>query len=247
VFCADDEREYARIVDATMFDAILDVTHFKTLQKHLQSAAIVNWSVDREAHPGRCAVHPSEAHRRFHGGVGRVVYHGVDVPDAVPAVKGNYFAYLSMFHAPKAPIMAWNAARLAGVRLVMAGPTDPQPPGGAEYVGPMTGADKFAFLAGARALLYPASTESGGLVPLEAQSVGCPVIVVDYGAAKEMIEPGVTGFVARDTVEMVELIGKTETLDRAACVRWVRDCRSLGQMIDGLESALRDAAAGERW
>lgn len=55
----------------------------------------------------------------------------------------------------------------------------------------------------ARAILQP-SEEDFGMVAIEAFSFGVPVITLDRGAAKELVEPGVTGeLYTGDTPEMV--------------------------------------------
>lgn len=248
---ARDEREFA----PDGFDAVLDSTHSKIMQQKLHSKqAVVSWSHDREAPAGRCAVYPSEAHRQWHvrnlgaARSGRVIYNGVAIPDEpVGAGDGDYYAYLSMFHAPKGPIMALEAARLAGVKIVFAGPTPPAPPPGARYIGPLIDEDKRAFLGGAKALLFPAGTEAGPVTVLEAQAMGCPVLVSAHGAARENMAAGLTGWVCEDTLDMANHIADAGNMDRAAIRQWVADNRSLGRMIDQMERALYDAAAGEVW
>lgn len=261
---ADDEAKFDEANDLGGLDAILDSTHRHGLQNTLQTP-IVNWSHDRERSPGRCAVYPTETHKAWHvlhgaAATGRVVFNGVAIPDIDAEAQHaalstqHYFLYLSMFHAPKGPVMAANAARLAGVRLVMAGPTPPAMPvmDGVEYVGPVSGADKTRLLAGARALIFPASLEAGAITPLEAQAVGTPVIHVPYGAADENCAP--CGLSCRDTLELADGLHNLATMataaydDLRAGVRgWVEEFRSLTQMIDGLEAALVDAAGGATW
>lgn len=246
----DDENDYVR---ATLnFDAMLDITHFHKLQyaTGVKATRIVNVSVDREASPGRCAVFPSEHHRKIHQYTperARVIPHGVDMPTLKGIKKGTYYAYLSMFHGPKGPTMAAEAARLAGVELVMAGPTPPVPPPGTRYIGPIFGEEKMYFLAEAQALIYPASTESAGLVPLEAQAVGTPALVSAYGGAPEQIIDGKTGLTARDTLEMGERIKMCDALKADDCKTFVREQRSMAGMIDAYEKALMDVANGVSW
>jgi glycosyltransferase involved in cell wall biosynthesis len=248
---ARDEREFA----PHGFDVVLDSTHGKIMQQRLHDKqAVVSWSHDREAPAGRCAVYPSEAHKRWHqhalgaAASGRVIYNGVAIPDEpVGAGDGDYYAYLSVFHAPKGPVMALEAARLAGVKVVFAGPTPPAPPPGAKYIGPVIDEDKRAFLGKAKALLFPASTEAGPVTILEAQAMGCPVLVSAYGAAQENMQPGVTGWVCEDTVDMADHIAEVSNMDRAAIRAWVRANRGSERMVDQFERALYDAAAGEVW
>lgn len=245
-----DEREFCEY-DFSGYEAILDGGHQHMLARVRPNLPVINLSHDRESPPGTNAVFPSKAHREFHGygeRNGRVVYNGVPIPPAIEYTPGKpYFAYLSMMHNAKAPLMAAEAARLAGVRLVMAGPTPPAPPPGVEYLGPLWGEDKQRFLAGATALLFGAPTEAGPLTVLEAQAVGCPVIVSAYGAAYENINPNVTGYVVRDTLEMVDAIKRIDQIDRAACRNWVRSERSVERMVVEYERLLAEVGAGVGW
>lgn len=239
---AEDERKFA----PTGFDVILDGTHGHTLQKTLQDAKIVNWSHDREAHPGRCAIYPSAAHAKFwRAKDARIVKHGIDVPEAEIESAGEYAAYMSDFIGHKGPIMAWNAARLAGVPLMMAGRGGMKLPG-AEYVGPLFGEKKREFLAKAKCLLFPASIEAAGITLLEAQAYGCPVVVTPYGAAHEYRIPE-TGALVENTDEMARALGRMGSIDRAGCREFVRLNFSRERMIDGLEAALKDAADRKVW
>lgn len=239
---ADDERAFK----PDGFDAILDGTHGHTLQKTMQDAKIVNWSHDREAHPGRCAIYPSRAHAAyFEAKQPRIVLHGIVVTD-IPEVEvpGEYVAYMSDFVAHKGPIMAWNAARLAGVPLMMAGRGGMKLPG-AEYLGALAGEEKRKFLAKAKCLIFPASIEAAGITLLEAQAMGCPVIVSTHGAAKEYAAPA-CGRV-ENTDEMARAIELVSSVERATCRQFVIEKFSANQMIDGLEMALKDAADGKVW
>lgn len=245
-----DERDFLNAV-FSHYDAILDGGHRHELGKQQPHLPVMNLSHDREASPGANAVFPSKAHRAWHGyheQNGKVIYNGVKV-NAIPDQPrpGTYFGYLSMFHSPKGPLMAAEAARLAGVELLMAGPTPPAPPPGVRYVGPLWGVDKLNFFAGAKALLFPASIEAGPVTILEAQSVGCPVIVSAFGAARENMQPGVTGYACEDTLQMAEAIGQVDAINRLNCWDFINKERSESRMVDQYESMLERVAAGERW
>jgi glycosyltransferase involved in cell wall biosynthesis len=72
--------------------------------------------------------------------------------------------------------------------------------------------------ASARALLLPGE-EDFGMVPVEAQAAGTPVIAFDGGGARETVIDGVTGIRFRpQTVE-----GLSAGIERAARVVWDRD------------------------
>jgi len=242
-----DEREFLKH-DLSCFDVISDNTHGK-VTRSIKGLPAIQVSHDREMRPTANAVFPTKAHALYHGfnhDNSRVVYNGVDVQDVEPNTTG-YFAYLSTFHTAKGPRGAVQAAYLAGVKLVMAGPTPVAPPPGCNYIGPLSGADKFKFLAGASALLLPSAIEAGPLSVLEAQSVGCPVIVSRFGGASENMCDGLTGYAINDTEAMAEKIGTIDVIQRDACKQWIRENRSRQQMVDAYEALLIQVAAGEQW
>lgn len=242
-----DERDFLKH-NLMVFQAIMDNSHQK-ITRTIKGLPALQVSHDREFKPTANAVFPSQAHALWHGFTranARIVYNGVDVQDVEPNESG-YYAYLSTFFPAKGANGALQAANLAGVKLIMAGNTPPAPPPGSNYIGPLSGADKFKFLAGAKALLFPSSIEAAPVTVLEAQAVGCPVIVSRFGGASENMQDGLTGFVVSDTDGMAAKIPQTETIDRKACQQWIRDNRSKQQMIDGYETLLQEIAAGGRW
>ncbi|WP_305782739.1 glycosyltransferase [Symbioplanes lichenis] len=68
--------------------------------------------------------------------------------------------------------------------------------------------------AGAKALLFPAH-EDFGIVPVEAQAAGTPVVGLDRGGLRETVVPGETGFLADTTDPRVYagLVTATKDLD----------------------------------
>lgn len=233
--------------DLSGFDAIIDGGHEHQAGRRFPGLPIINFSQDREYAPGANAVFPSEAHRAYHNQPGRIVKYGIDV-DAFPLYEGpreDYLAWLAHPYAHKGPLAAVQAARLAGSPLQMAG-TGTMPPG-AVALGPLSGADKTAFLAHARALLVPASIESGGLTCLEAAACGTPVIAFGLGSLPEYVCDGVTGFVVEDIESMAAAVARTGEIDPAQARAWIVEHHSQARMVDGYEQAARDVARGERW
>ena len=240
----DDEKTYP--ITAGDYDVVLSNTHYHTLQKRVEMP-IVNCSSDREAPPGKCAIYPSNAHARyFRARNPRVIRNGIDLPEMPAVERGDYVAYLGAMHAHKGPLMAREAARLAGVKLVMAGPGTPPP--GVEYRGEVSGQAKWDFLAGARALVFMGTIESAGLVALEAQAVGTPVICTSFGGAQEYT--AAFGWnCADDTLALENALRVAMMFEapRELLREFVEKEFSTARMIDETEQALRDAAEGSVW
>jgi len=71
------------------------------------------------------------------------------------------------------------------------------------FTGQVSGDELKKLFAGARALIFP-SREDYGIVPLEAQACGRPVIAFGQGGVLETVIPGKTGvFFSAQTVESV--------------------------------------------
>jgi glycosyltransferase involved in cell wall biosynthesis len=58
--------------------------------------------------------------------------------------------------------------------------------------------------------------EPFGLVALEAMACGTPVVALARGSLPEIIEPGLTGYLAQNEKEIPELVNMALKLDRAA-------------------------------
>ncbi len=169
-----------------------------------------------------------------------VVHNGIDV-DSFPyqARKSDYALFIGRMAPTKAPHLAIEAARRAGVRLLLAGKV--ALPEEREYfdavIKPLLDGSKVEFLGeadavlkrelyrDARCLLVPIQwDEPFGLVVIEAMACGTPPIAFRRGAAPELIEDGSTGFLVSDAREMAEAIARLETIDPSICRRRVEEC-----------------------
>jgi glycosyltransferase involved in cell wall biosynthesis len=164
--------------------------------------------------------------------IARVIHHGIDV-ERIPVGRGDggYAAFLGRMSPDKGCREAALTARAAGVPLKMAAklrePAEreyfdaevaPLLGGDVEYVGELAEAEKFALLGGAVALLNPMQwAEPFGLVMIEALAAGTPVVATPYGAAPELIQDGVTGFLHTDRLDLAAALLNAPGLDRAAC------------------------------
>ncbi|MBI3853887.1 MAG: glycosyltransferase family 4 protein [Verrucomicrobia bacterium] len=154
-----------------------------------------------------------------------IIPHGVDTAQfTLREQPEDYVCYLGRFVSGKGPLLAIEAARKLGLRLVMAGPSNPyfreniQPlvdGKNVDYVGYVTGKERDCLLGGARALLYPIQyPEAFGLVLVEAMLCGTPVAAMKLGAVPEIVEEGVSGCMAATREEFVSVIPNCLALDR---------------------------------
>jgi phosphatidylinositol alpha 1,6-mannosyltransferase len=83
----------------------------------------------------------------------------------------------------------------------------------AHFAGHLTGEELGRWYASADVFVFPSTTETLGNVVLEALASGLPAVVVDRGGPQDLIDPGVTGFVARanDIESMADALEKLLT------------------------------------
>jgi glycosyltransferase involved in cell wall biosynthesis len=69
----------------------------------------------------------------------------------------------------------------------------------------------------------------------EANAAGVPVIAMDLGSCREVIEDGKTGFLVNGVNEAVEALKSVQKIDRAVCRRRVEQCFSIQTMVEAYE------------
>lgn len=158
-----------------------------------------------------------------------VIHHGLDPARYRWSDRPEpYVCFLGRFAPEKGPATAIEAAARAGVPLRMAGSIHPCDQAYAEaevlprldrpgvtWLGPVGMEQKVPLLCRARALLAPIDwNEPFGLVLIEAMLSGCPVVAFGRGSVPELVDHGVTGFVAESPEEMADLIRPGGAVDR---------------------------------
>ncbi|MHB1570949.1 MAG: glycosyltransferase family 4 protein [Solirubrobacteraceae bacterium] len=137
--------------------------------------------------------------------------------------KRDYLLWIGRFDPVKGAHRAIEVARLAGRRLVLAGPVQP----GQEryfreqivrYAGEVAGAVKQRLFAEATALLMPIRwREPFGMVMVEALACGTPVIAFPEGAAAEIVIDGENGMLVPDETAMAQAIRHVGLIDPRQC------------------------------
>jgi len=178
--------------------------------------------------------------------VSAVIHHGVRPEDfPVGDGGGGYLLFLGRFSPDKGAREAVLAAKEAGITLLLAAKmretgeveyfhdeVEPLLDESVRYVGEVGFEDKLALLGSARALVNPIQwPEPFGLVMIEALACGTPVLSFRAGAAPEIVDDGVTGFVCDSTSDLVTAVRHVGDLDRKACRKDVETRFSADRMV----------------
>jgi glycosyltransferase involved in cell wall biosynthesis len=176
------------------------------------------------------------------------VYNGINLA-LYPFQKspGEELIFLGRIHPDKGVHLAIAVARLSGLPLLIAGIIQDKEyfqkqvepyldDREIRYIGPVDVAGKNELFSHARALLHLNTIpERFGLVLAEANAAGVPVIAMDLGSCREVIQDGQTGFLVNGVNEAVEALKRVDKIDRAACRRRVEECFSIETMVTAYE------------
>ncbi len=154
------------------------------------------------------------------------VYNGIDL-SLYPLQErgGDHLIFLGRIHPDKGVHLAIEVARLSGLPLLIAGiiqdqtyfreQVEPHLDQTIRYIGPVDVPGKNELFARARALLHLNTIpERFGLVLAEANAAGVPVIAMDLGSCREVIEDGQTGFLVNNVDEAVRALKRLAEIDR---------------------------------
>jgi glycosyltransferase involved in cell wall biosynthesis len=156
------------------------------------------------------------------------IHHGIDL-NLLPfnPVGGQDLVIFGRIHPDKGTADAIAIARLAGLRLVICGliqderyfaeQVEPHIDGQQiVYRGSVGPQERAEVLGSATALLHPIYfDEPFGLSVVEAMACGTPVIAYERGSMAEVIDVGVTGYLAHDVASAAAAIDMAAELDRS--------------------------------
>jgi glycosyltransferase involved in cell wall biosynthesis len=187
-----------------------------------------------------------------------VVPNGIDLSSyPLREEKEDVLAFMGRSNPEKAPDLAVEVAKQAGLPLVMAVKRAeaaerqywdevvvPRLSGEEEIYDTVGHDEKVELLGRARAFLMPIRwSEPFGLVMAEAMACGTPVIARPLGAAPEVVEDGVSGFLRSSIEEMAEAVALAPTLSPRACRERVATHYSAEAMVDGYERVFKAVAS----
>jgi glycosyltransferase involved in cell wall biosynthesis len=173
------------------------------------------------------------------------------------ADKDDYALFLGRFHPEKAPHLAIDAARAAGIPIVLAGkctePVErayfaqeikPRAGPGVTILGVADANAKRVLLSKAACLLFPITwDEPFGLVMIEAMACGTPVVALRRGAAPEVVIHGRTGIIVDHPDDLSDAIARARQLDPAVCRMHVETSFTVQVMAASYEAVYRQSLA----
>lgn len=204
------------LIKREKFDVIIDNTHHKRLSTICNNDfPILNFIHDEE-----CPYMPPNTllgndRQKIKYPQGKVFTTGIrfkNYPLFDFEKKKDYFSFCGKLEKRKGFDIALEAAKLAGVRIVFAGPdlfgySKDLP----EWIGEIKDHDKFCdFVGSAKALFYPSRADAGGMGIWEACALGTPVLTTTDSGAQCNVIHGKTGFIANNLTELSQLCKRIE-------------------------------------
>ncbi|MGH9643500.1 MAG: glycosyltransferase family 4 protein [Terriglobales bacterium] len=176
------------------------------------------------------------------------VYNGIDLSlYPLQESTGTDLIFLGRIHPDKGVHLAIEVAHMSGLPLLIAGiiqdeeyfrrQVEPHIDNEqVRYIGAVDVRGKNELFARARALLHLNTIpERFGLVLAEANAAGVPVIAMDLGSCREVIQEGQTGFLVNNVNEAVRTLDRLSEIDRDACRKRVQHCFSVDTMVEAYE------------
>ncbi len=186
------------------------------------------------------------------------IHHGLRLVDyRFEERKQPYLAFLGRMAPVKAPHLAIEAAKRAGMPLKLAGEVQPLfqdywdemvaphiDGRNVEFIGEATHDMKNDLLSNAAALLFPIQwDEPFGLVMIEAMACGTPVLALPGGAVREVVSDGVSGWICADVADMARRAVDLD-IPAASCRQHVERHFSLSRMAADYETLYRRIGRG---
>ena len=173
------------------------------------------------------------------------IHHGIDL-DLLPfnANGGQDLVALGRVHPDKGTVDAIAIARQTGRRLIICGivqderyfAKDVKPLIDGDQIelrGAVGPEERARVLGSAAALLHPIHfDEPFGLSVVEAMACGTPVVAYDRGSMREVVDVGVTGYLAQDVASASAAVEAAVELDRASVHAKARQRFGADRMID---------------
>jgi glycosyltransferase involved in cell wall biosynthesis len=209
--------------------------------------------VDRRAR--LCAISLSQAASAPAVRLAGIVHNAVELPVAPPSVAHErYLIEVARIIPDKGQHLAIQVAQKAGRKLILAGKVERSEEGlryfeeqvepflspSVEYYPNVAGAQKARLISRAAAGIFPLQwAEPFGLAMVECMVAGTPVLALRVGSTPELVEEGVTGFLAEDVDDLVKAANRLDEIDRIRCAKVARERFSPRHMAERYLSIYR--------
>jgi hypothetical protein len=187
-----------------------------------------------------------------------MVHNGIAVEDhPLRRSKQDYLLFVGRMSPWKGAHVAARIAHATGRRLLMAAklaePAEhryfdaqvrPLLSDRIVFLGEVGYREKMDLFANAACTVVPIlGAEPFGLVMVESLACGTPVVAFRNGAAAEIIDHGVTGFLADDVDEFIALVRRVDELEPWACRRSAQERFAASAMVESYERVYRAVLA----
>ena len=202
-----------------------------------------------------CAISLSQAASAPALRLAGIVHNAVEIPDAPPSgAHERYLIEVARIVPDKGQHLAIQVAQESGRKLILAGKierseegiryfeeqVDPFISPTVEYYPNVAGAQKARLISRAAAGIFPLQwSEPFGLAMVECMVAGTPVLALRVGSTPELIEEGVTGFLAEDVDDLVKAVNRLDEIDRVRCANVARERFSPRHMAERYLSIYR--------
>lgn len=196
----------------------------------------------------------------------KVAYNGCDVRNfykRMDVPRTNRYLFVARFSYIKGGHIALDACQKTDSEIDLVGDTTIT--GEPEYliqcqrmadglkrkiIGGVSRGETVYWYSQARAFLHPNKhfREPFGLAPVEAMACGLAVAAFDYGAMRETIKHGETGFLVDTEEEFVDLLksGQLDGIKRENCVEWAQRF-SIENFVKRYDELVHEAVDGGGW
>jgi glycosyltransferase involved in cell wall biosynthesis len=168
-----------------------------------------------------------------------VVHNAVEIPLTPPSrSRERYLIEVARITPDKGQDLAIEVARRAGRKLILAGKVERTGDGETyfedkvepflgrtiEYYPNVEGLEKARLVARAAAGIFPLQwPEPFGLAMAECMVAGTPVLALNAGSARELVKPGITGFLGESVDDLVAAVEQIDDFDHERCAAVARE------------------------
>ena len=176
------------------------------------------------------------------------VYNGIDLSNLTFRPEpGDKLVHYGRIHNDKGTHLSIEVAKKSGMDLIIAGIIQDRDyfdslvkphlnQSSIQFIGPVNPVQRDELLRQAYAVIHLNTIpERFGLVMAESMAAGVPVIAMDLGSCREVIDDKQTGYLVNSVDEAVEAVAKIDRIDRRKCRQRVEENFTIDRMVEGYE------------